>query len=406
VSRNVEIFLLSINANTKDPIAVFVTTPMQSGEYYQIHSLVGIPTITDLRQSGNEYPQWLLQYLQLPEDFSADIQQLALDITAELDNPYDKAYAITKYLRENIEYSETFPALPQWKDPLESFLFTYKSGFCNYYASAEVLMLRSLGIPARFAVGYAQGEFNKSEGLYTVRQKDSHAWPEVYFNDYGWVEFEPTTAQPVRMLPLGISSSTPAIPISHLPSIEEEEVFNDLPEAETVPVKVFSPQITPDKPLTLILVWLGPFVLSPVFALIVWWIATPLVKLRPLSRLVVDGFDRRGWEIPNWLQRLNQSREHLLFEKSYGSLAKAIKRLGYPVDPTDTPAQRGLVLSKMLPEISPQVDILVREYELARFSTHDANLLAANQSSQYILRTVRRNSLRLRLKHRFKKHSQ
>ena len=406
VSHNVEVLLFGINANIKDPIAVFVTKPMQSGEYYQIHSLVGIPTITELRESGNEYPQWLSQYLQLPEDFSADIQQLALDLTAELDNPYDKAYAITKYLRENIEYSETFPAIPQWKDPLESFLFTYKSGFCNYYASAEVLMLRSLGIPARFAVGYAQGEFNKAEGLYTVRQKDSHAWPEVYFNDYGWVEFEPTSAQPARMLPLGTSSSTPAIPISNLPSIEEEETFNDLPETETVPAKDFSPQITADKPLTLLLAWFGPFVLSPIFALIVWWIATPLIRLRPLSTLVIDGFDRRGWNTPNWLQHLSQRREHSLFEKSYSSLAKAIKRLGYPVDPTDTPAERGLVLSKMMPEVSHQVDTLVREYELARFSTHAANLLAANQSSKHILSTIRRTSLKIRLKRRFKKHSQ
>src|SRR5687767_11533052 len=78
---------------------------------------------------------------------------------------------------------------------LEWFLFNWKSGYCNYYASAEVLMLRSLGIPARLAVGYAQGEEN-DDGTFTVYERDAHAWPQVYFPAIGWVDFEPTASQP------------------------------------------------------------------------------------------------------------------------------------------------------------------------------------------------------------------
>jgi transglutaminase-like putative cysteine protease len=87
---------------------------------------------------------------------------------------------------------------------MEWFLFDEQTGFCNYYATAQVLMLRSLGIPARFVVGYAQGEYDPQTKTYTVRKKDSHAWPEVYFIDYGWMPFEPTVDQPALIRPLGI----------------------------------------------------------------------------------------------------------------------------------------------------------------------------------------------------------
>ena len=105
-----------------------------------------------------------------------------------------------QYLRENIEYSDTVPNPPRNKDRLEWILFEHKKGYCVYYASSEVLMLRSLGIPARMAVGFAQGD--AEDGTYTVRRLNAHAWPEVYFPGIGWVEFEPTASQPSLDRPL------------------------------------------------------------------------------------------------------------------------------------------------------------------------------------------------------------
>src|SRR6185503_16042423 len=138
-------------------------------------------------------------YLQLPADFSSRIRELAEEITAEAETPYDKAGAITRYLRENIEYAATVPPPPRNTYTLEWILFEHKQGYCVYYATSEILMLRSLGIPARMAVGFAQGEgistrdINLREdagftaGAYTVRKKNAHAWPEVYFPGIGWV---------------------------------------------------------------------------------------------------------------------------------------------------------------------------------------------------------------------------
>ena len=94
--------------------------------------------------------EWVTdRYLQLPPDFSERIQELANSITAGKVTPYDKTVAITQYLRDTIILFHHHPAPPPGRDVMEWFLFELKSGFCNYYATAEVLMLRSLGIPAR-----------------------------------------------------------------------------------------------------------------------------------------------------------------------------------------------------------------------------------------------------------------
>ncbi len=163
-----------------------------------MRSYIDNPTIWEMRESPTEYPDWIENhYLQLPSDFPTSIKQLAEEITKDKETAYDKTFAITQYLRNNIDYQEQIPNPPKNQDPIEWFLFDLKQGFCNYYASAEVLMLRSIGIPARMVFGYAQGEEDLDDITYTVRRKQSHAWPEVYFNGIGWVEFEPTAGQPV-----------------------------------------------------------------------------------------------------------------------------------------------------------------------------------------------------------------
>jgi len=78
---------------------------------------------------------------------------------------------------------------------VDYFLFEAPGGFCSYYASAMAVMLRSIGIPARVVTGYATGDYDYTRGAYRVPANASHAWVEVYFPDYGWVEFEPTAAR-------------------------------------------------------------------------------------------------------------------------------------------------------------------------------------------------------------------
>ena len=211
-----------------DIVALQASPYLEAGETYHTNALLANPTIPQLQEAGQEYPEWVTEkYLQLPTDFSPRIQALALDLATDLSNPYDQAAAITNYLRSNIEYAPLVSFPEGTEDTLEYFLFESKKGFCNYYASAEVLMLRSIGIPARLAVGFAQGEPNLQNTFYTVREKDAHAWPEVYFPDFGWIEFEPTGNQEPVNRPLEREDSAApdlgSITPPELEALEQEE---------------------------------------------------------------------------------------------------------------------------------------------------------------------------------------
>ena len=192
-----------------DMMSVLPITPLKKGDTYSAEVDVSQPTIHQLREAGTKYPNWILEkYLQLPDNFPTRIQKLASEIVVDAKTPYDQTAAITRYLRTEIAYEPLLNAPPPNREPIDWMLFDSRIGFCNYYATAEVLMLRSIGVPARFSAGYSQGE-PAGDSFYNVRVRDSHAWPEVFFPGVGWVEFEPTSAQPVRDLPLGETIFTP-----------------------------------------------------------------------------------------------------------------------------------------------------------------------------------------------------
>jgi transglutaminase-like putative cysteine protease len=103
----------------------------------------------------------------------------------------DKARAIEDYLRRNYRYSARLDA-EEPSDPLAHFLFTRREGHCEYFASAMVVMLRSLGIPSRLVTGFQGGTFNPTTGWYVVRASDAHAWVEAWIRGRGWTAFDPT----------------------------------------------------------------------------------------------------------------------------------------------------------------------------------------------------------------------
>src|SRR5207248_9880036 len=109
---------------------------------------------------------------------------------------YARALAIQDFLR-TLNSSEDILAPPLGRDVVDYFLFDTKTGYCDYFASSMVVMLRTLGVPARMAAGYATGDYNQERGVWEVRESSSHSWPEVFFPRYGWIEFEPTPSQEV-----------------------------------------------------------------------------------------------------------------------------------------------------------------------------------------------------------------
>ena len=82
-------------------------------------------------------------------------------------------------------------------DVADYFLFDLQRGYCDYYATAFVVLARAAGLPARFATGFAAGNWSAPERQWVITEAEAHSWPEVYFPEVGWVAFEPTAALPL-----------------------------------------------------------------------------------------------------------------------------------------------------------------------------------------------------------------
>lgn len=146
--------------------------------------------------------------LAVPETSHAlDVARLAREIVGDADNGYDAAVALQDHLRtsSDFRYSLNVPE-PTSDDAVWDFLQD-GAGYCVQFASAMTIMARSLGIPARMSIGYLPGSVG-ADGVAVVRGKDAHAWPEIYFDDVGWVRFEPTPATQSGVLPEHAATAT------------------------------------------------------------------------------------------------------------------------------------------------------------------------------------------------------
>ncbi|MCX7711066.1 MAG: transglutaminase-like domain-containing protein [Clostridia bacterium] len=133
------------------------------------------------------------RYLQLPQNLPSRISDLAKSITAKANTDYDKVKAIEEYLSKNFPYTLATKATPKNRDFVDYFLFDIKQGYCTYYASSMAVMVRSIGIPARYVEGYVVPSRTQSANTYEVTNEQAHAWVEVYFEGFGWLPFEPTS---------------------------------------------------------------------------------------------------------------------------------------------------------------------------------------------------------------------
>lgn len=179
-----------------DVEAVFDQVPPRSGMTYSIVGLDSTATPDELRAAGTDYPAFVAgRYLQLPTTITPRTVALAQQVTAGLNNPFDKAVAIQDYVRTHITYTEDIPYPPGNQDVVDYVLFDSKEGYCEYYASAMAVMLRTLDIPTRMVVGYYPAPYDPGAAGFVYREKYAHAWVEVYFPDYGWLPFEPTASR-------------------------------------------------------------------------------------------------------------------------------------------------------------------------------------------------------------------
>ena len=187
---------------------------LSSGDKYTIEMVVPAVdssnyfSVLTSKSAGMREPR----YLDIPQTLPERVYQLSAFLTKDASSDYEKAKLIESFLRTEYEYTLEPISKPPQQDYVDFFLFDSKQGFCTHYASAMVMLLRAADIPCRYVTGYILQQSENEEMqiqeirrkkipfaekppyTFIVNKKNSHAWVEVYFEDFGWVIFEPTSA--------------------------------------------------------------------------------------------------------------------------------------------------------------------------------------------------------------------
>lgn len=301
---------------------------LRPGDQYLAVSELSSATVEDLQEAGADYPAWVTEnYLDLPADLAPQVAELARQVTAGATNPYDQVAAIEQFLR-GFPYNDQIEAPPPGVNAVNYFLFDVQEGYCDYYASSLAMMARTLGIPARVAAGYSQGDYVPEEGVYRVREFHGHSWPEVFFPGYGWIEFEPTAAEQEIVRVHRDDASAAAVPPEPTPNLLDEEMVGPEQQQE------FGASSTLDTA--------GLAAGSSVRSL--WWLG--LVALALLAALLI------------WRRRrpaTAQARQRVLLDPQftanlYGWLMVWGQRLRLSLAPSQTPNEQAAALGSAVPE--------------------------------------------------------
>jgi transglutaminase-like putative cysteine protease len=161
---------------------------------------------TDYRSDpglGRMFRDW---YTGLPDESNPRTRTLARQMYAAAGSQSAFIEAVLQKLHnEEFFYTLQPPALG--RNPVDQFLFESRQGFCEHYASAFAVLMRSVGIPARIVLGYQGGELNPVGNYLIVRQADAHAWTEVWLDGVGWRRIDPTSAVAPERIDAGMSGS-------------------------------------------------------------------------------------------------------------------------------------------------------------------------------------------------------
>jgi transglutaminase-like putative cysteine protease len=324
---------------------------LRQGDPYVVASRVSNADAESLRNAGTAYPDWVTErYLQLPDSITPETINLAEELAAPYDTPYDVSIAIRNYLRDAIEYNDQIDAPPDGAEPVHYTLFESKEGYCNYYASAMAIMLRSQGIPARVVSGYAQGEYDDATKSYRVRANNAHTWVQVYFPLYGWIQFEPTSALPLDSRPeTAEDGNNPAAPLLPPNNNFDERFPDDLEVPRDPALDALLDGQDANQALT------------------IWQRLTSWQVLGAIIVLVLAAATL-------YLANIFNKRVESDVDRSYQRLGSWARWLGILYQPTDTPYERADMISTAVPEGRVPIRNLTQEYVRKRFSAdHQTN---------------------------------
>jgi transglutaminase-like putative cysteine protease len=191
-------------------VGVQLSDEISKEDTFSIQTFVSLATDDQLNDAGSGYPTWVTdRYLQLPNSLPEEVGLLASQIVrdAGAETPFEKAEAIKSFLKRQ-EYSLEIQGPEFGVDGIFYFLFQTQDepcssvdpdcdtakikGYSQYFGSSGAVLLRSVGVPARFVAGWGSGEYVPEAGLFLIRDEDRHGWTQVYFPEYGWIDYEMT----------------------------------------------------------------------------------------------------------------------------------------------------------------------------------------------------------------------
>ncbi|RMG94315.1 MAG: hypothetical protein D6706_13950 [Chloroflexi bacterium] len=322
---------------------------------YEVVSRLPRPTPAALRETAvsDVPPAILARYTALPPTVPQRVHNLAQEVAGSLPTAYDQARALERFLRQ-YPYSLAVPLPPAAADPVDFFLFELQKGYCDYYASAMVVMARSLGLPARLAVGFLAQPPDEN-GRQIVYQINGHSWAEVYFAGYGWVAFEPTApfASP------------------HETDLEATDLANL--EAEFGLLEESLPPLPP------------PPEKRPFFTRAMWaWLF-----------LIGLGVGLGGW---TWWRK-RQQRNQPAIVRVYERLLVYARRLSLPTSPHLTPTELAAIwlaslekwaqtpwLKARVHQIRPGIETLVEQFTYYQYSQHKTGQTAVIRQTWQTIR--------------------
>ncbi|HDR4375077.1 TPA: transglutaminase domain-containing protein [Bacillus cereus] len=308
-------------------------------------------------------PYFMTKYTQLPESLPQRVKDLAINLTNDKDNRYDKVLAIENYFTDNsFTYESTnvsFPAKSQ--DYVDQFLFDTKSGYCNNFSTSMIVLLRSAGIPARWVKGYTEGTLDNTlasaEGadVYTITNDNAHSWVEVYFPEYGWIPFEPTKG---FTNPYNFINNTPA-PISQ--NSEANNSNNEQIQQRNNKAKLKSLIENTEEAST-------KKVTNSKTSFSWWYVFLSTILISIIGYILFT--TRMNWMTFLIIHFYKYRKNDAVYQKAYGALLKQFARIGIPRSESQTFREYALHIDTLYN--SADMQQLTASYENAMYKQEQA----------------------------------
>lgn len=193
-------------AQRSDGTLVMADRPLSKGSTFSVTSRQ-VPTSAEKLSATDhaDVPAAVLDRYAAAPVATRRTAELVDQVTGDIPGDFAKVQALERWMNDNTTYSLESPLAPEGVDVVDHFLFESRTGWCEQIASSLVVMARLAGVPARLATGFTPGEWDAVGGRFVVRERDAHAWAEVWFPEHGWITFDPTADVPLA----GTTDATP-----------------------------------------------------------------------------------------------------------------------------------------------------------------------------------------------------